>query len=204
MEHLPHRMASLPRIAILDDNTLSCIGLRNLLQSIMPQIEIDSYCTFAELSASQPEQYYHFFVSLHQFLPNKKFFVLNNRKSIVMTTSHDLGQMMNGFHCFNVNQPEHEILKNLLSLVQGAHAHGKRLPAEARDESPRVLSEREIEVLSLIVKGLLNKEIADRLNISLSTVVTHRRNIMDKLNRRNVAALTIYAVMHGYVEVGDI
>ena len=66
------------------------------------------------------------------------------------------------------------------------------------------LTDREIEVLSLIVQGYINKEIADKLNISLSTVITHRRNIMEKLNAKSVSALTIYAVMQGFVDITNI
>jgi DNA-binding CsgD family transcriptional regulator len=68
----------------------------------------------------------------------------------------------------------------------------------------KILSDREIEVMALIVQGYINKQIADRLNIALSTVVTHRKNIMDKLGLRSVSALTIYAVMHGYVDINKI
>ena len=62
------------------------------------------------------------------------------------------------------------------------------------------LSAREIEVLVLITKGLINKEIADKLNISLTTVISHRKNITEKLGIKSVSGLTIYAVMQGYVE----
>ena len=58
--------------------------------------------------------------------------------------------------------------------------------------------------MTLIVQGYINKQIADRLNIALSTVITHRKNIMDKLGFRSVSALTIYAVMHGYVDINKI
>ena len=58
--------------------------------------------------------------------------------------------------------------------------------------------------MSLIVQGFINKEIADKLNIGLSTVVTHRKNIMDKLGFKSVSALTIYAVMHGYVDINRV
>ena len=68
----------------------------------------------------------------------------------------------------------------------------------------KILSDREIEVLSLIVKGYINKEIAHRLNIGMTTVITHRKNIMDKLGMRSVSALTIYAVMNGYVDIDKI
>ena len=68
----------------------------------------------------------------------------------------------------------------------------------------KILSNREIEVLSLIVQGLINKEIAEKLNISLTTVITHRKNIMDKLGMKSVSALTIYAVMHGYIDINKI
>ena len=67
------------------------------------------------------------------------------------------------------------------------------------------LSAREIEVLVLITKGLINKEeIADKLNISLTTVISHRKNITEKLGIKSVSGLTIYAVMHGYVEADRI
>jgi DNA-binding NarL/FixJ family response regulator len=68
----------------------------------------------------------------------------------------------------------------------------------------RVLSNREIEVMALIVQGHINKEIADKLNIALATVVTHRKNIMEKLGLRSVSALTIYAVTHGYVDINKV
>jgi DNA-binding NarL/FixJ family response regulator len=70
--------------------------------------------------------------------------------------------------------------------------------------SRKILTDREIEVMSLIVQGFINKEIADKLNIGLATVVTHRKNIMDKLGFKSVSALTIYAVMHGYVDINKI
>jgi len=50
----------------------------------------------------------------------------------------------------------------------------------------------------------INKEIAGRLNISITTVITHRKNIMEKLGMKSVSALTIYAVMHGYVDINKI
>ncbi len=58
--------------------------------------------------------------------------------------------------------------------------------------------------MSLIAQGFINKEIADKLNIGLATVITHRRNIVDKLGIKSVSALTIYAVMHGYVDINMI
>ena len=66
------------------------------------------------------------------------------------------------------------------------------------------LSMREIEVLSLVARGFINKEIADKLNISLATVITHRKNITEKLGIKTVSGLTIYAVMCGYVEADSI
>ena len=66
------------------------------------------------------------------------------------------------------------------------------------------LSTRVIGVLTLIVRGLTNKEIADTLCISTTTVISHRKNIMEKLNVRSVSGLTIYAVMNGYIEADRI
>lgn len=56
------------------------------------------------------------------------------------------------------------------------------------------LSEREIEVLVQMVKGLTNKEIADKLNISIHTVISHRKNITEKTGIKSLSGLTIYAI----------
>jgi DNA-binding NarL/FixJ family response regulator len=63
------------------------------------------------------------------------------------------------------------------------------------------LSEREIEVLKLLVNGNANKEIADKLNISINTVITHRKNISQKTGIKSVSGLTIYAVVNNYISV---
>ena len=66
------------------------------------------------------------------------------------------------------------------------------------------LSQREKDVLRLIVKGRLNKEVADELNISLATAIFHRNNICDKLQTRSVGKLTVMAVLSGLVDINEI
>ncbi|KAA6310930.1 Oxygen regulatory protein NreC [termite gut metagenome] len=77
----------------------------------------------------------------------------------------------------------------------------KSFPRLKEKEEDKDLSAREIEVLALLSKGLINKEIADKLSISLNTVVSHRKNITGKLSIKSVSGLTLYAVMNGYVEI---
>ena len=65
------------------------------------------------------------------------------------------------------------------------------------------LSEREMEVLQLLVKGRNGKQIADTLSISKNTVDTHRRRIMDKLGCESMAELTKYAIREGFLTLAD-
>jgi DNA-binding NarL/FixJ family response regulator len=111
---------------------------------------------------------------------------------------------LSGFHTLCINVPEQELVRSLLMLQQHAHPKGKNLQPMPQVLQQKILSDREIEVMSLIVQGYINKEIADKLNIGLSTVITHRKNIMDKLGFKSVSALTIYAVMNGYVDINKI
>ncbi len=69
---------------------------------------------------------------------------------------------------------------------------------------PEALSEREREIVGLIVRGLTNKEVADRLFISVNTVLTHRKNISRKLNIHSVSGLTIYAIVNHLVNLEEI
>ncbi len=187
-----------PRVAIIDANTLAALGLQQILQTVMPFMTVDVYGTTTELSANHADSYFHYFVSMDNLLANQPFFQQRQRKTIVLVTHGDCPP----FHTINVTLPERQLILQLLQLEQHAHRGGRNLPAPHHSSSE--LSPREVEVMTLIVQGLINKEIADRLHISLSTVITHRRNIMDKLSFKSVSALTIYAVTHGYVDINTI
>ena len=192
-----------PKIAIVDGNTLAAIGLRQMLQTVMPVMQVDVFGSFAELEANEPESYFHYFVAMNLVLENRSFFLEHRRKTIVLTTSTDPNVQMRDFHSLCVNQPENQLVKSLLMLEQHAHGQGRNLP-QMPTMKEKILTNREVEVLSLIVQGFINKEIADRLNIGLTTVITHRKNIMEKLGVKSVSALTIYAVMNGYVDINRI
>ncbi|MCR4601943.1 MAG: LuxR C-terminal-related transcriptional regulator [Prevotella sp.] len=192
-----------PLISVIDPNTLAALGLKQLLQTLVPVIEIDVYGSFSEFTANHPEQYVHYFASMNIVLENRDFFLGYRHKTIVITMSKDMTQLPE-FHSVCVNVPEHELVRSLLMLMQHAHGNGNHLPPMPRNQEQPVLSNREAEVMALIVKGYINKEIADMLHIGLATVITHRKNIMEKLGVKSVSALTIYAVMHGFVDINQI
>lgn len=193
-----------PQIAIVDSNTLAVMGLKQLLLHVMPIMTVDTFGSFAELESNEPDKYVHYFVSIDILLNHRPFFAERRRKTIVLTLSVNDSSQISDFHSLCINQPEDQLVRSLLQLQQHAHAGGRNMPPMPQALSQQILTNREIEVMALIVQGLINKEIADRLNIGLSTVITHRKNIMDKLGFKSVSALTIYAVMHGYVDINKI
>lgn len=73
-------------------------------------------------------------------------------------------------------------------------------PAEAVSCDGIKLSAREIEIIQLVAEGLSNKEIAERLFLSVHTVTTHRKNIMSKLGINNTAGLVMFAIRQNLIE----
>ncbi len=69
---------------------------------------------------------------------------------------------------------------------------------------PSILSEREIDILKTVAMGLSNKEIADQLFISVNTVITHRKNITEKLGIKTIAGLTVFAILNNYIKPEDV
>ena len=72
-----------------------------------------------------------------------------------------------------------------------------------QDDGNNELSIRECEILTAVAKGKTNKEIADEFNLSIHTVISHRKNISHKLGINSIAGLTIYAVMNKLLDVDD-
>ena len=76
--------------------------------------------------------------------------------------------------------------------------------ADVRSEPSSSLSEREKEVVAEVAKGLTNKEIADKLNLSVHTVTTHRKNISKKTGINSISGLTVYAIINKLVVLNDL
>ena len=100
---------------------------------------------------------------------------------------------------------EDDILVPLVELYE-KRAPGFGRPARTADpeEERNDLSDREKEVLVLVARGLLNKEIADKLCISINTVITHRKNITRKTGIKTTPGLTVYAILNGLVDINSI
>lgn len=94
----------------------------------------------------------------------------------------------------SINDLPHAIIKTIDHVLHMVRTQDD----ESEQES---LSERETDVLKLLVTGLANKEIADKLNISPHTVITHRKNISQKTGIKSVSGLTIYAVVKGLLSI---
>lgn len=190
-----------PKMAIICANSLTVIGLKQLLLSVMPSMEIEDFISVRQLEDSDPDRFIHYFVDFNILLTDRPFFLQRVSRTIVLTTSDEHAKQLQEFHCLRVTVPEKQLVKSLLYLQQLGHSRGK-MPVRPRVSG--ILSAREVEVLSLLVQGCINKEVADRLCISLATVITHRKNITEKLGIRSLSGLTIYAVMNGYVDIDQI
>ena len=96
----------------------------------------------------------------------------------------------------NIYDNEAALLRKLRAAVE----QGETNPySDSHD-----LSERERDVLILVAKGMANKEIADRLNISIHTVMSHRKNITHKTGIKSVAGLTVYALLNNLLDQNDV
>lgn len=80
----------------------------------------------------------------------------------------------------------------------------QNIEPEGEEEGQETLSQREREIVVCVVKGMTNKEIAEKLFLSIHTVITHRRNISKKLRIHSASGLTIYAIVNKLVELGDV
>ena len=98
---------------------------------------------------------------------------------------------------------EDEILVPLVRMIEDPHFTELRV-RHKREPRGEELSDREKEILVSVAEGLLNKEIADRHNISINTVITHRKNITRKTGIKTVAGLTVYAILNGLLDINAV
>lgn len=97
--------------------------------------------------------------------------------------------------CIGIYDSAQRIVQKLKSAVEDA--------TQAPRNDINELSTRERDILTAVAKGKTNKEIADEFNISIYTVISHRRNISQKLGINSISGLTVYAIMNKLVDMSD-
>lgn len=202
----PHIHSMQFKIAIIDSNILACMGLERILEELIPMAEIVTCESFEELESKDEAEFIHYFVSSRIYFEHTAYFRAKSGRSIVMVG----GEMsINGVATLNVCQGEAALVRDLLALQR--HGHHENIPLSVGSQGmghphttsskETLLSTRETEVALLLCQGCINKEVADKLNISITTVITHRKNIMEKLGARSLADVIVYCVMNGIYNV---
>ena len=177
------------QIAIILSDTLRSIGLQSLLTDYFPPVEVCYFPNFEMLSSTGSDTYDYYFTDSDTLVLNADFFLIDS------TEEHGA---LSSTNRITLRSSQETIIEQLQQLFTSDSS------GNTTTENNKDLSSREVDVLQLIVKGITNKEIADKLNISLNTVLTHRKNITAKLGIKTVSGLTFYAIMNGIISGDDI
>lgn len=197
-----------PKIAIIEPNTLAALGLAGLIEQMMPMAEACLFHDFDEMQEAGAENFFHYFIASSVLMEHAQFFLEHRRQTIVLIQGQQAGQLPSDFRMIDVSQSSDHFVRAFMQMEQAAHGAHRPQPEPVRraqaplSENP--LTPRETEVLRLIVSGLTNKEVAARLNVGLTTVISHRKNLTEKLEIKSVSALTVYAVSRGLVKMEEI
>ena len=121
-----------------------------------------------------------------------------NINRVALITSYvDKNILKNFKEVIELNDNKQKVINKILNLQNNNEE------TSAQNESVD-LSNREVDVLVCVAKGMTNKDISDMLNISVHTVITHRKNIVKKTGIKSVSGLTVYALLNNLVEESEI
>ena len=186
------------QIAIILSDTPRSIGLQSLLTDYFPPVEVCYFPNFEMLSSTGSDTYDYYFTDSDTLVLNADFFLPRRNKTALLIDSTEEHGALSSTNRITLRSSQETIIEQLQQLFTSDSS------SNTTTENNKDLSSREVDVLQLIVKGITNKEIADKLNISLNTVLTHRKNITAKLGIKTVSGLTFYAIMNGIISGDDI
>jgi DNA-binding NarL/FixJ family response regulator len=211
------RMSSVTRIVIAEDHVLLREGLKMLLAT-QPQLQVVAETGDGRLVEGIVREASPQLLVLDLGLPGKhgvevaaavKSAFGDGVKVLVLTgdlspssVRQALAAGADGY--MHKSEDTSELLQAVGAVLAGRQYVSRRIaqvfkPAAA-DVSGQGPTPREQEIMSLVARGLSNKEIAELLQLSLGTVRTHRQNFMEKFALRNAAEITAFAVQQGYYD----
>lgn len=192
-----------PCIAIIDRNTLGATALRNILWNTFSNVEVHLYNSMDSFIRDSNRHFIHFFIESDILFRHIDEFITLRKQTTVLSVGCNRRFAEEGFNILDISMSEAEITDRLLHIQLISRFED---PQEIKRNKAigEALSVREKEVLKLMIKGLINKEIAQQLEISVTTVIFHRNNICEKLQTRSIGKLTIFAVLSGIIDINEI
>ena len=206
-------------IAIADPQYLTRVGLRHILAT-QPQFQIlseagNEKALLQQVQEQHPQvlilDYNHpgYFSQatikvIKQVSPETNILIISDdqeKSSIYQVLEHGINSFL------TKNCHEEEIIDAVNATAKGEKFFCTRVlnylleKSFGKEEtcSPTPLTPREIEIVKLTAKGLISKEIARELNLSIHTIYTHRKNILEKLSLKTSSELLLYAIQNGIV-----
>lgn len=193
------------KIVIAEPSTMLRIGLEQLLREL-PDVEVvfstdNLNALYARINALRPDILIInplLFDYAKRATVRAEFDQLPNLRIVGLVTAYLESQHQRQFAGIIELNDDFQRVKSTINQVLNT------LQSDDDESDTAPLSDREKDVLVCLSKGLKNNEIADQLNISVHTVITHRKNIVRKTGIKSVAALTVYAILNNLIEEKDI
>lgn len=184
------------RCAVFIGDTLRSTGIVSIISSYFGYIEVDAFEGVNEDVKSISSQYDYLICDSTNFICYNDLFLPRASNLLVVLDSDSLSFSCRGYKTLSVFASRETIVQGIRALFESGR---KSVPSIEHD-----LTARETDVLKLIAKGYLNKEIASELCISLNTVLSHRKNITSKLGIKTVSGLAFYAYVNGLLSIDEI
>jgi DNA-binding CsgD family transcriptional regulator len=199
---------SSPKTFICVRSELVAKGLMHYIHAIAPATAIDFFKTTPELLAkinSQSPQSPIIFLDLQILVGEPGIFLEKIKKIyssciLVGISEHQINDRLLPYfdYLILVEELEEKIVKTLRLIYH------PELYEYSRVENIQIISDRESDILKCVAQGLTNKEISEKLNISVHTVITHRKNITFKLGIKTIAGLTVYAILKNIISAEEV
>jgi len=177
----------LKRIIIFFESYIIQEGISTILKEIDNSISIIKINNQNELEKIIISfDFDYIFTDFTEIFENEKY-ISFTEKTLIFETSK------------NQNSTNISIFEDKISFIKKI----SEFILDKNEENNNEISEREKEIIKYIALGLTNKEIADKLFISIHTVTTHRKNISNKLEIKTIPGLTIYAILNGIISIDE-
>lgn len=189
------------RILIIHQSAIIAEGLQRLLQNSSLQLHdhLRMFNNPADITVHKGSNY--IFISSTAFFQTLYKIALINRPE----ASYRFVQLITDPTAPKDNSSSHTIfLDDSQSLIIEKVRNCINSFSPEKTNAVSSLTERETEVLKLVSLGNASKEIADKLNISTHTVITHRKNITEKLGIKSISGLTVYAILNKIIDTDEL